>query len=137
MRLRTLCKATWQIATAFALAFGLTWQAYADIEGNAYADANIYAGTLGKSAIVVHFYKNDDGKSVGTYFYRSIGREIGLVAQDKEGQYIECPLRATSDDADGDSSTATEPQSCDKPLGYWKLSITDDAAIGTWSGFVA
>ena len=136
MRLRTLCKAARPIATAFALTLGLVWQAYAGIEGNVYAGTNIYVGTLGKSAIVVHFYKNDDGKSVGTYFYRSRGREIGLAEQGKEGRYMECPLPKTNDpnaDSPDDSDPPNEPQPCDKPFGYWRVSITSDTVVGTWS----
>jgi len=129
MRLRTLCKIAQKIATAFVLALGLAWQAYADTEGNAYAGDNIYAGTLGKSAIIVHFYKNNDGKSVGTYFYRSKGRDIGLANPSKEGQYMECPIKTTGESV----SDPEDPEPCDDPRGYWRLSMTDDGAAGEWS----
>jgi hypothetical protein len=99
----------------------------ANANTNASADkkpdaSETYLGTLGKSAVVLRLYRNDDGRSVGTYFYRSQGVDIGLVAQAKEGQYIECPLRGGND----------EPAPCDKPTGYWTLAVNGDTVTGTW-----
>jgi hypothetical protein len=81
-----------------------------------------WLGMLGKSAIAVRLYRNDDGQAVGTYFYRSQGVDIGLVAQNKSGQYVECPLRGGND----------QPASCEKPTGYWSLAVNGDNASGNW-----
>ncbi|WP_321888749.1 hypothetical protein [Paraburkholderia bannensis] len=81
-----------------------------------------WLGTLGKSAIAVRLYRNDDGQTVGTYFYRSQGVDIGLVAQGKPGQFVECPLRGGND----------QPAACDAPTGYWSIALNGDSASGTW-----
>ena len=113
-----------RIALLFTLGLTMTGAAHAgDVDG-------VYVGTLGKSSIVAVFYKIDN-KPVGNYFYRSQGREIGLVAQNQEGQYMECPVEGTSKDPDDYAPLNPEP--CNKPFGYWRLSMTGDNAVGAWS----
>jgi hypothetical protein len=80
-----------------------------------------FVGTLGKSAIVLRLYTND-GKKVGRYFYRAKGVDIGLIANGHANEYIECPLGGGNN----------EPDACDKPTGYWTLSVQGDSANGTW-----
>jgi hypothetical protein len=84
-------------------------------------DQGPFVGTLGKSPIVLRLYTNDS-KKVGRYFYRAKGIDIGLIASGKSGEYIECPLGGGNN----------EPDVCDKPTGYWTLSIQGDNANGTW-----
>ena len=84
-------------------------------------DQGPFVGTLGKSPIVLRLYTNDD-KKVGRYFYRAKGVDIGLIASGKGNEYIECPLGGGNN----------EPDVCDKPTGYWMLSIQGDNANGTW-----
>jgi hypothetical protein len=80
-----------------------------------------FVGTLGKSPIVLRLY-TEDGKKVGRYFYRAKGIDIGLIAESKNNEYIECPLGGGNN----------EPEACDKPTGYWTLLIQGDNATGTW-----
>jgi hypothetical protein len=84
-------------------------------------DQGPFVGTLGKSPIVLRLYTND-GKKVGRYFYRTKGIDIGLIANGKNNEYIECALGGGNN----------EPETCDKPTGYWTLSIQGENANGTW-----
>jgi len=114
-----------RIALLFTLGLTVTGAAHAgDVDG-------VYVGTLGKSSIVAVFYKIDHDKPVGNYFYRTQGRDIGLVAQNQEGQYMECPVEGTSKNPEDYAPLTPEP--CDKPFGYWRLSMTGDNAVGAWS----
>jgi hypothetical protein len=85
-------------------------------------DQGPFVGTLGKSAIVLRLYKDDNGQPVGRYFYRSQGIDIGLIARNAPGEYMECPLEGGN----------TDPQACEQPTGYWTLSVKGDNVIGTW-----
>jgi hypothetical protein len=80
-----------------------------------------YVGTIGKSPVVLRFEKNEQ-QTVGRYFYRSQGVDIGLVPGGKVGEFIECPLSG------GDAA----PAACDQPTGYWTLSVGADTVTGEW-----
>lgn len=60
-------------------------------------DESLYRGTIGKSLIVLRFYKNDK-QAIGRYFYRSQGVDIGLVPTGNAGEFIECPLSGGGDE---------------------------------------
>ena len=104
------------VASVFCLSTLAAGTAHAD------DDQGPFVGTLGKSPIVLRFDSHDDGPKIGRYFYRSKGIDIGLIASGKNDEYIECPFGGGNN----------EPEACDKPTGYWTLSIQGDSATGTW-----
>jgi len=108
------------IAALFALTLCMARTALAE------NNESVYAGTIGKSAVTVRFYTNDDNKPAGIYFYNSSGRDILLFSQGQTGQYGEC-----NDCCGYDTIHSCEAYS--GPSGYWKLSMTNAAAVGTWS----
>lgn len=91
-----------------------------------------YAGKVAGKEVVVFFQRETavdpeeftaKNPLLGRYYYRAVGKDIELLpAKDGDQEaFIECPAVWTH-----------HRKRCDKPTGYWRISISRDRIEGTW-----
>lgn len=122
-----------KIVPVFAVVAGLWGALFPGDTSAAYEEPyGPYAGKIAGKNVVVFFEHERSSEPedfaaknplLGRYFYRAVGKDIELlpVTDGDQEPFIECPAVWDRD-----------RRRCDKPTGYWRVSISSDRLEGTW-----